>query len=52
MPEPRVVIQLRVSKTALDLVDKRAEANDQTRAETLRAMLKYAEQHMPKGEKP
>lgn len=48
MVEPRVPIHLRISPAALKAVEKRAVESDRTVAETLRAMLAYAEKHMPR----
>lgn len=48
-PDTRVAISLRLSPGALKLVDKAAAEQRRTRSETIRLMLAYAAQHMPKG---
>lgn len=48
MADARVSIQLRISPAALAAVDKRAADADRARADVLRSMLAYAEQHMPR----
>lgn len=48
MVEKRVVIQLRVSPEAYEAVKRRAEDADKSVAETLRDMLRFAEQKMPR----
>jgi hypothetical protein len=50
--EPRTSVAVRISKTGLAAVDKRAARDKRTRSDMIRLMLIYAEANMPEGWRP
>jgi len=52
MAEPRIAVNIRVSKPALEAIEKRAAKDSRNRSDMLRMMLAYAERNMPVGWRP
>jgi hypothetical protein len=55
MPRPnrdRVMMSFYIARAGKTAIEKLAAEREQTQADTIRTMLAYSAQHMPKGWKP